>query len=279
MKQQGHKTEGVNRTKRVRFYPFSFTGKEKDEETGYGYFGARYMDHKLTTMWLSVDPMMDKYPNISPYNYCMWNPIRVIGPDGRDTVKIFLDKGRFLYQKAEGDHCIKFCRAEVTLEEMTIPREECETIKELERATGRYSEEGKSLPYTTQYLEFSNPLWGKSVFKKIAKLGATREQVSKEWDYHILGSTGELSSSGIHNRMIHKNGRYSIFKEWHHFHPFNNDESYYPSMSDQDKARANPASTCTIYSQGKHFEFGGELPRKGYIDLKKFGNTWRKFAR
>lgn len=36
---------------------FRFTGKERDEETGYGYFGARYMDHELTTMWLSVDPM------------------------------------------------------------------------------------------------------------------------------------------------------------------------------------------------------------------------------
>ena len=44
------------------------TGKEKDEETGYGYFGARYTDHELMTMWLSVDPMTDKYPSISPYN-------------------------------------------------------------------------------------------------------------------------------------------------------------------------------------------------------------------
>jgi len=49
---------------------FTFTGKERDEETGYGYFGARYMDHELTTMWLSVDPMADKYPSISPYAYC-----------------------------------------------------------------------------------------------------------------------------------------------------------------------------------------------------------------
>ena len=35
---------------------FTFTGKERDEETGYGYFGARYMDHELMTMWLNVDP-------------------------------------------------------------------------------------------------------------------------------------------------------------------------------------------------------------------------------
>ena len=47
----------------------SFTGKERDEETGYGYFGARYMDHELMTMWLSVDPMSDKYPSIQKTPY------------------------------------------------------------------------------------------------------------------------------------------------------------------------------------------------------------------
>ncbi len=79
-----YKTEGVNRTQTVRFYPFVFTGKEKDEETGYGYFGARYMDHELMTMWLSVDPMADKYPAISPYAYCAWNPVKLVDPDGND---------------------------------------------------------------------------------------------------------------------------------------------------------------------------------------------------
>ena len=59
------------------------TGKERDEETGYGYFGARYMDHELMTMWLSVDPMADKYPSISPYAYCAWNPVKLVDPDGR----------------------------------------------------------------------------------------------------------------------------------------------------------------------------------------------------
>ena len=84
MTPSAHTPAPPNRTKTMRFYPFVFTGKERDEETGYGYFGARYMDHELMTMWLSVDPMMDKYPGISPYNYCMWNPIKLVDPDGRD---------------------------------------------------------------------------------------------------------------------------------------------------------------------------------------------------
>ncbi len=33
--------------------------------------------------WLSPDPLSDKYPEISPYAYCGWNPIKYIDPDGR----------------------------------------------------------------------------------------------------------------------------------------------------------------------------------------------------
>ena len=62
----------------------SFTGKERDEETGYGYFGARYYDSDLSGLFMSVDPMSDKYPSISPYAYCAWNPVKLVDTDGRE---------------------------------------------------------------------------------------------------------------------------------------------------------------------------------------------------
>ena len=33
--------------------------------------------------WLSVDPLVDNYPDISPYAYCHWGPINRIDPNGR----------------------------------------------------------------------------------------------------------------------------------------------------------------------------------------------------
>ncbi|MCR5192296.1 MAG: RHS repeat-associated core domain-containing protein [Bacteroidales bacterium] len=70
--------------------PSPFTGKERDHETGYSYFGARYYDSDLSGLFLSVDPMSDKYPNLSPYAYCAWNPVKLVDNDGR-KIKLYDD--------------------------------------------------------------------------------------------------------------------------------------------------------------------------------------------
>lgn len=61
---------------------YKFTGKERDAESGYDAFGARYYS-SIFGHFTSPDPMSDKYPNISPYAYCGWNPVNRIDPDGK----------------------------------------------------------------------------------------------------------------------------------------------------------------------------------------------------
>ena len=70
---------------------YTFSGKERDEETGYSYFGARHY-HPALSIWLSVDPMSDKYPGVSPYAYCGNNPVKLVDPDGREWVDIYGNK-------------------------------------------------------------------------------------------------------------------------------------------------------------------------------------------
>ena len=70
---------------------YKFNGKEKDDETGYSYYGARYYTDRLS-IWLSVDPLADKYPHLSPYAYCSNNPILYVDPDGKEKVISFKAK-------------------------------------------------------------------------------------------------------------------------------------------------------------------------------------------
>ena len=75
--------------------PYKFNGKEKDEETGYNNYGARYY-YDWASIWLSVDPMSDKYPHLTSYNYCANNPIMLIDPDGREIDDYFSYEGKYL---------------------------------------------------------------------------------------------------------------------------------------------------------------------------------------
>jgi RHS repeat-associated protein len=62
--------------------PYLFNGKELDEETGLYYFGTRYYDPK-TSIWQSVDPLAEDLPGLSPYNYCLNNPVVHNDPEGK----------------------------------------------------------------------------------------------------------------------------------------------------------------------------------------------------
>jgi len=75
----------------VNYYtPYKFSGKEKDEETSYSYFGARYYMSDVS-VWLSVDPMRDKIPSFSPYVYCLNNPVLLKDPDGNFPISVHIE--------------------------------------------------------------------------------------------------------------------------------------------------------------------------------------------
>ena len=48
---------------------------------------ARYHNSSLS-IWLSVDPMADKYPSLSPYVYCADNPVKLLDPNGEELCAI-----------------------------------------------------------------------------------------------------------------------------------------------------------------------------------------------
>ena len=86
----------------------AFSAKERDVETGLSYFGARYYSSDLS-IWLSVDPMSDKYPSLSPYVYCANNPVKLVDPNGEEIGPIWPKKGvNTYYCKLKGGAGIGF---------------------------------------------------------------------------------------------------------------------------------------------------------------------------
>jgi RHS repeat-associated protein len=69
-------------------YRFGFNGMEVDGEVKGDNnsldFGARIYDPRIGR-WLSLDPLMKKYPSMSPYNGFANNPILFIDSDGREV--------------------------------------------------------------------------------------------------------------------------------------------------------------------------------------------------
>jgi RHS repeat-associated protein len=74
-----------------------------DNETNYTYFGARYYDSDLSS-WLSVDPLSDKYPSLSPYAYVANNPVILKDPNGMsiDEWDFDVETGKSTYVSNKG---------------------------------------------------------------------------------------------------------------------------------------------------------------------------------
>jgi len=60
---------------------YKFTGKQQDSESGLYYYWHRYYDSELGR-FISVDPRWDKYPGLTPYQYCANNPLKFVDPSG-----------------------------------------------------------------------------------------------------------------------------------------------------------------------------------------------------
>ena len=204
--------------------------------------------------------------------------MKLVDPDGKDTIKIYLDNGTIEQTKAAGDHNILYYKDGEINDSFQIKggNSKCR-FRMFSFGHGYMEGSGK-----TEYLQCSNSEIGEQIFKKIASMGS-----SVEWDYYSRksgeGYSGDLSSSGIMDKMIHPLGLYTSENVgfWNHYHPNNNSDSFCPSYSDQDHARKLNGARCTIFYNGRSMDYQDYIPshKNAYISISKFRDLWNRFAR
>ena len=71
----------------MNIQPYKYNGKEWQSRIGLYDYHARQQDPMLTR-FLTIDPLAEKYPWISPYAYALNNPVNAIDPDGKVVIFI-----------------------------------------------------------------------------------------------------------------------------------------------------------------------------------------------
>jgi RHS repeat-associated protein len=73
--------------------PYKFNAKEYDSETGLYYYGARYYDAKISR-FVSFDPLAEKFPKLTPYQFAGNKPIIAVDLDGLEPA--YIQNGRLI---------------------------------------------------------------------------------------------------------------------------------------------------------------------------------------
>ena len=210
------------------------------------------MDHELMTMWLSVDPMADKYPNLSPYAYCAWNPVKLVDPDGREFSEKMEEYAKKIedYCQRKINHLTELQRdGELTEQQQDDLKEFQNTMTEIKSMrddettfydiqSGSFGEDNKKTKGITQYYGYGD----------IACKGEKQHwiMVSLNTDRNALTKEGELSIGGLQ----------TLAHELKHCYQFYNKESFFiqPADGGDFKVFNTEALEKAAFRRGAAFE-------------------------
>jgi len=238
----------------------------------YTYFGARYYETDLSS-WLSVDPLSDKYPSLSPYCYSADNPVVLVDPNGMDIWEIN-DQGEIVSRtedKSQDKFIIVSFDSEgnkvegksKSFEYGTVTDVRTPTINVKGTDTKLTMFEIKGDDNASELFEFfADPDNTTSVEWTHAKIG------TESSGRNIVGTSHDESSTAV-GHHLRKTG-YTL-REVNHNHPSGN---YLPSSKDMQGAEkykaSNPNVKLNIYTHPNRYS---EYDEKGTLDFGMLGPT------
>ena len=230
---------------------YSFNAKELDEETGMYYYEARYM---APPVFISRDPLFEKYPTISPYTYCANNPVKFIDPTGEELTITGYDGTTYNWYK--GELYVGKNRQKANL----LPKQEKNDLYYIDNNT-----------YNIIYN------LNKMYKTKAGKIVLDRLCDSKVF-YNISNKTKGDGGGGYSNKVIYLNNNYKSLVRLSHelFHAFQDDNGRNGrSIYNEVEAYIFQA----IINDGEQYSLNGIKSRNGNKDYDNAGeNILKSFS-
>ena len=140
-------------------------------------FGAR-MYNPTIARWTTSDPMSEKYYGISPYVYCLGNPISIIDPNGMD-IWTMDEKGNVVWVKESDDHRLYYMNNDGLLSDDYVSVSDRSILDDLTKTEAKV-DGGKEVSSHTSKTGIND------IFK-VFKFASDKTKV--EWAVHRNGDT------------------------------------------------------------------------------------------
>ena len=232
----------------IEYQPYMFQGKEFNMMHGLRWHdhGARFADNTILR-WTTMDPLCEKYYDISPYVFCLNNPLRYEDPDGNSVWKRGI-KFVFGIGKAVAKDGLKALgKAATYTSTFTDIKENVETIFSSDASIGERI--GASISIASEFLPISDVKDVDRLTKGMTSRSARREAMRQK----------KIPTSRQPDSQIKNESGYE--------YRYNMDDSYgntkEMSVQDQTKDRSHPE---------KHWESGEvKKDKNGNVIYNNYG--------
>ena len=140
-------------------------------------FGAR-MYNPTIARWTTSDPLSEKYYGISPYVYCLGNPISIIDPNGMD-IWTMDEKGNVVWVKESDDHRLYYMNNDGLLSDDYVSVSDRSILDDLTKTEAKVDGGAKVSSHTSKS--------GINDIFKVFKFASDKTKV--EWAVHRNGDT------------------------------------------------------------------------------------------
>ena len=140
-------------------------------------FGAR-MYNPTIARWTTSDPLSEKYYGISPYVYCLGNPISIIDPNGMD-IWTMDEKGNVVWVKESDNHRLYYMNNDGLLSDDYVSVSDRSILDDLTKTEAKVYGGAKVSSHTSKS--------GINDIFKVFKFASDKTKV--EWAVHRNGDT------------------------------------------------------------------------------------------